>query len=33
MELRTYLGRKPDRLEFDFDDGIMKLKTAAGPAT
>ena len=31
MELRTYLGRKPDRLEFDFDDGIMKLKTQLAP--
>ncbi len=31
MELRTYIGRKPDRLEFDFDDGIMKLKTQIAP--
>jgi glutamate synthase domain-containing protein 2 len=31
MELRTYIGRKPDRLEFDFDDGIMKLKTQLAP--
>jgi glutamate synthase domain-containing protein 2 len=31
MELRTYIGRKPDRLEFDFDDGIMKLKTEIAP--
>jgi len=37
MELRTYIGRKPDQLEFDFDDGggaglrNMKLKTRLGP--
>jgi glutamate synthase domain-containing protein 2 len=36
MELRTYIGRKPDALEFDFDDDgaglrTMKLKTEIGP--
>jgi glutamate synthase domain-containing protein 2 len=36
MELRTYIGRKPDRLDFDFDDGggaglRMKLKTQLSP--
>ncbi|MGA9141921.1 MAG: glutamate synthase-related protein [Methanocella sp.] len=31
MELRTYIGRKPDRLEFDMDDGIIKLKTELAP--
>jgi glutamate synthase domain-containing protein 2 len=31
MELRTYIGRKPDRLEFNTDDGILKLKTELAP--
>jgi glutamate synthase domain-containing protein 2 len=32
MELRTYLGRKPDRLEFDRDeDGDIRLKTELAP--
>jgi glutamate synthase domain-containing protein 2 len=36
MELRTYIGRKPDALEFDFDDDgaglrTMKLKTELAP--
>ena len=31
MELRTYLGRKPDRLEVSGGDGAVKLKTRIGP--
>lgn len=31
MELRTYIGRKPDRLEFDMMDGKIRLKTALDP--
>jgi len=31
MELRTYLGRKPDRLELDERDGRLRLKTALDP--
>jgi len=31
MELRTYLGKKPDRLEFGFDDGELRLKTGLAP--
>jgi glutamate synthase domain-containing protein 2 len=31
MELRTYIGRKPDRLEFNTDDDILKLKTELAP--
>ena len=31
MELRTYLGKKPDRLEFDFGSGNIKLKTELAP--
>nr|WP_174590855.1 glutamate synthase-related protein [Methanocella conradii] len=32
MELRTYLGKKPDRLEFDVDEnGDIRLKTELAP--
>jgi glutamate synthase domain-containing protein 2 len=31
MELRTYLGKKPDRLDFDFEGGAIKLKTKLAP--
>ncbi|MFA5866511.1 MAG: glutamate synthase-related protein [Actinomycetota bacterium] len=31
MELRTYIGRKPDRLEFDIKNGQAKLKTKMPP--
>jgi glutamate synthase domain-containing protein 2 len=31
MELRTYIGKKPDRLEFDCTDGKIKLKTGLPP--
>ncbi|HEY3422711.1 MAG TPA: glutamate synthase-related protein, partial [Methanocellaceae archaeon] len=31
MELRTYLGKKPDRLEFESVDGKIKLKTTLAP--
>ena len=31
MELRTYLGRKPDSVEIDFSDGSPQLKTSLGP--
>lgn len=31
MELRTYLGKKPDRLEFDVTDAGIELKTALAP--
>ena len=31
MELRTYLGRKPDRVEVSGDDGSVKLKTRIAP--
>ncbi len=31
MELRTYLGRKPDRLEFEEKDGRVSLKTKLTP--
>ncbi|MCD1294092.1 FMN-binding glutamate synthase family protein [Methanocella sp. CWC-04] len=31
MELRTYIGRKPDSLEFETVDGKLKLKTRIGP--
>ena len=31
MELRTFIGCKPDRLEFDLEDGTIKLKTKLSP--
>jgi len=31
MELRTYLGSKPDKLELDFSSGDMELKTNLSP--
>jgi len=31
MELRTYLGRKPDRLELDERDGRLRVRTALEP--
>jgi glutamate synthase domain-containing protein 2 len=31
MELRTYLGKKPDRLEFESVDGKIQLKTSLAP--
>lgn len=31
MELRTYIGRKPDKLEFEKKNGKLKLKTKIGP--
>lgn len=31
MELRSYLGRKPDALEFEFVDGEYRLKTELAP--
>ncbi len=31
MELRTYLGKKPDRLEFEVDGDGIKLKTELAP--
>ena len=31
MELRTYLGKKPDRLEFENDGNGIKLKTELAP--
>lgn len=31
MELRTYIGRKPDQLEFDIKNGEAKLKTKMPP--
>lgn len=31
MEIRTYLGSKPDRIEVDFKDGMPELKTILAP--
>ncbi|MFA5802865.1 MAG: glutamate synthase-related protein [Thermoleophilia bacterium] len=31
MELRTYIGRKPDKLEFSYRKGVPKLKTKMPP--
>ncbi|MGE5556785.1 MAG: glutamate synthase-related protein [Methanocella sp.] len=31
MEIRTYLGSKPDRIEVDFKDGMPELKTKLAP--
>jgi glutamate synthase domain-containing protein 2 len=31
MELRTFIGRKPDRLEFDTGEGGIRLKTRIAP--
>jgi glutamate synthase domain-containing protein 2 len=31
MELRTYIGSKPDKLDLDFKNGDVELKTKIAP--